>query len=66
MTHTSMSEARWHQIPSPNARINRIENVILNLTFRITEANAEIGNLRNRLEQLETENQQLKEYVYNG
>lgn len=61
---TSAADRRWHEIPSPQGRIARLENVIMNISMRITEANLEIAKLRERVEQLELEQQHREDNYY--
>lgn len=70
---TSVSDRRWHELPAPGARVNRVENLIVNVYDKIAAIHHAIGQLRfendqlkERVEQLELENDQLRNYVYNG
>lgn len=61
---TSVADRRWHEIPSPTARVTRVENVLMQLSIHLTEANTEIAKLRERVEQLELERQHREENDY--
>lgn len=70
---TAVSDRRWHEIPAPGARVIRVENLLIDVYDKIAKIHHAIGQVRfdndrlkERVEQLELENDQLRTYVYNG
>ena len=53
---TSVSDRRWHEIPSPNGRVTRVENLLIDLYSKIAQ-------LTERVEQLELENEHLRNNI---
>lgn len=53
---TSVSHRRWHEIPSQNGRVNRVENLLIDVY-------AKIAQLNERVEQLELENEHLRNNI---